>query len=70
MESERLLTVEQLAGWLQVKKRTVYQWVHEEYIPVVKLGALVRFREGSVNEWIRKREQPGRSERKLRIDVD
>jgi excisionase family DNA binding protein len=70
MESERLLTVEQLAGWLQVKPRTIYQWVHEEYIPVVKLGTCVRFRQGSVAEWIAKCEQPGRRRRALSVDID
>lgn len=70
MESERLLTVEQLAGWLQVRPRTICQWVHEEYIPVVKLGSLVRFRRGSVEEWLAKSEQPGRRQRKLSVEID
>jgi excisionase family DNA binding protein len=70
MESERLLTVEQLAGWLQVKPRTIYQWVQEEYIPVIKLGALLRFRQASVDEWIAKSEQPGRRQRKLSVEID
>ena len=61
--SVRLLTIEQLSDMLQVKTRTIYQWVHEEYIPVVKLGSCVRFREDSINDWIKKRERAGRSER-------
>lgn len=35
---DRLLTVDDLADWLQVKPWTVYQWVHEGYVPVIKLG--------------------------------
>ena len=65
---ERLMTVDQLAERLQVKPRTVYQWVHERYIPVVKLGTLVRFRPATITEWLNKRESPGRTAR--RVDVD
>ncbi len=55
---------------LQVKPRTIYQWVHEGYIPVIKLGSLVRFNRGSVVEWIRKREAPGRRRRGLDLNVN
>jgi len=67
---ERLLTVDQVAEWLQVKPRTIYQWVHEGYIPVVKLGVLVRFQEASVSEWVKRREAPGRGSRRLDLDIN
>ena len=66
---DRLLTVEQLADWLQVKPRTIYGWVHEGYIPVIKLGTLVRFDQASVIAWLKKREEPGRAARRPQIDV-
>jgi excisionase family DNA binding protein len=66
---ERLLTVGQVADWLQLKPRTVYQWVHEGYIPVIKLGTLVRFSQASVSEWLRRREAAGRQGRRLEFDV-
>ncbi len=66
---DRLLTVDDLAAWLQVKPRTVYQWVHEGYIPVIKLGVLVRFDQASVKEWMKKRETPGRSSKRLEVDL-
>lgn len=65
----RLLTVDEVAQWLQVKPRTIYQWVHEGYIPVIKLGALVRFDQASVMGWIRKRETPGRVRKRVEFDV-
>ncbi len=65
---DRFLTADDLAAWLQVKPRTIYQWVHEGYIPVIKLGALVRFDQASVTAWVRKREAPGRA--KQRVDMD
>ena len=67
---ERLLTVDQLANWLQVKPRTIYQWVHEGYIPVIKLGTLVRFDQAGVVEWLKKREVSGRSNRRPEFDLN
>jgi excisionase family DNA binding protein len=65
----RLLTVDEVAAWLQVKPRTIYQWVHEGYIPVMKLGALVRFDQSSVSAWLKKRETLGRGQRRLELDI-
>ena len=67
---DQLLTIAELSQWLQVKPRTIYQWVHEGYIPVIKLGALIRFDRASVIEWIKKRETSGRVNRKPEFDID
>lgn len=67
---DRLLTIDDLAEWLQVKPRTIYQWVHEGYIPVIKLGALVRFDRASILAWVKKREAPGRSSKRLETSLD
>lgn len=67
---DRLLTVDDLAAWLQVKPRTIYQWVHEEYIPVVKLGSLVRFDPASIAAWLKKKETPGRAAKRLEVGVN
>lgn len=66
---EQLLTVDQVAQLLQVKPRTIYQWVHESFIPVVKLGCLVRFKQASIKEWLTRREAAGRQSRRLNLDV-
>lgn len=65
---ERLLTVEQVADHLQVKPRTIYQWVHESYIPVIKIGTLVRFSPATLTAWVKKRETRGRPMK--RIDLN
>jgi len=67
---DRLLTIDDLAEWLQVKPRTIYQWVHEGYIPVIKLGVLVRFDHASIKDWVKKRETSGRSSKRLELDVN
>jgi excisionase family DNA binding protein len=68
--ASRLMTVGDVAARLQVKPRTVYQWVHERYIPSIKLGALIRFDQASIATWVKKRETVGRITRRLQVDVD
>ncbi|MDE2490378.1 MAG: helix-turn-helix domain-containing protein [Elusimicrobia bacterium] len=67
---ERLLTVDEVADWLRVKPRTVYQWVHEGYIPLIKIGALVRFDHAAVAAWLKTRSVPGRAKRAVEFDVN
>jgi excisionase family DNA binding protein len=67
---DRLLTIDDLADWLQVKPRTIYQWVHEGYLPVVKLGSAVRFKQASIAEWVKKRETQGRASKRLDVDIN
>ncbi len=66
---ERLLTVQEVAEYLQVKPSTIYQWTHEDYIPHVKFGNLVRFRLDKIQSWIEKKSKPGRSTRAIRVDL-
>jgi len=58
---QRLMTVEEIAEYLQVKPSTIYQWTHTGYIPHIKLGNRVRFRLSQVDRWVEKRENKGRS---------
>lgn len=54
---DQLLTVDELAEFLQVPKATIYGWRHKgDGPPGVKIGRYVRFRRGAVEDWIRERE--------------
>jgi excisionase family DNA binding protein len=67
---DSLLTVDQIAAYLQVRPSTIYQWTHEGYIPHVKLGNLVRFRMSQVDRWLEKKEVPGKTKRRTPISFD
>jgi excisionase family DNA binding protein len=67
---DSLLTVAQIAAYLQVKPSTIYQWTHEGYIPHVKLGNLVRFRVSSVDRWLEKREVTGKTKRRIQVSLE
>jgi excisionase family DNA binding protein len=61
----RLLNVQEIAESLGVKPSTIYQWTHQGFIPHVKLGRLLRFKETDIVNWIEKRSAAGRATRKL-----
>ncbi|NOX98115.1 MAG: helix-turn-helix domain-containing protein [Nitrospirae bacterium] len=50
---EKLLTPEELSKLLKVKLSTIYNWSHLEFIPHVKIGRLLRFREVEIDKWIK-----------------
>jgi len=52
---EKLLTVDEVAKVLSVKKSTVYQWVHLRLIPHIKVGRFVRFKEEDIERWLKER---------------
>jgi excisionase family DNA binding protein len=49
---DKLLTIDELAEVLTVKKSTIYQWVHLGLIPHIKVGRLLRFREEDIQKWL------------------
>jgi len=53
---DKLLTIDELAEVLTVKKSTIYQWVHLGLIPHIKVGRLLRFKEESIQKWLISRE--------------
>lgn len=64
---QKLLTVEEIAEYLQVRPSTIYQWTHQGFIPHVKLGNRVRFRLSQVDRWIERRENNGRLTNKIQV---
>ena len=59
----RLLSVEEVADLLGVRKSTIYAWVSEGYIPHCKVGKFLKFREKKIEEWIERNEIDGKTER-------
>jgi excisionase family DNA binding protein len=47
---DHLATTEDIAKLARVSKRTVQIWVHERRIPHLKLGRLLRFKLGDVQQ--------------------
>lgn len=55
------MKTDQLAELLKVSESTIRKWVHYGFIPHVKLGRAVRFREKDIETWIEERAEKGRA---------
>jgi excisionase family DNA binding protein len=52
--NDEIWTPKQTAAFLQVELSTIYAWVHQEKIPHVKVGSLLRFWKSEIIEWLKK----------------
>ncbi len=57
---ERLLDTAEIAEQLGMSVSTIRKWVHYGFIPHIKLGRAVRFREKDIETWIEERTEKGR----------
>ncbi len=49
---ETLLTVKQVAQYLQLKESTIYSWAQDGKIPAIKIGRTWRFRRADLDDWL------------------
>ena len=57
---ETILTVPQVAEYLQLSKSKLYQMVKRGEIPHIKIGKNVRIRESDLLEWLDAQHEPSR----------
>lgn len=62
--SDRLLSADEVASFLGVKRDTVYKLIDRNGLPAVKVGRLWKFRQRQVDEWVNS--QPSRQ----KVDAD
>jgi len=46
-----IMTLEEVAAYLKLKKQTIYTWAQTKKIPAAKLGKEWRFRKSIIDEW-------------------
>ncbi len=49
---DEILTLDEIAAYLKIAKRTVYRLVQKGEIPAFKLGGTWRFRRSELDRWI------------------
>ncbi len=49
---EKLMTIDDLSEYLQVKKRTLYDWVKKGRIPAIKTVGQWRFKRDQIDAWL------------------
>ncbi len=47
-----LMTIDELAGYLKVSRRTIYEWLKTNKIPAVKLVGQWRFKKEKIDSWL------------------
>jgi PTS system nitrogen regulatory IIA component len=52
MIDEEILTIEEVAKFLKVSERTVYEWAQKGDIPSGKIGTVWRFKKSDIINWI------------------
>ncbi|MBP5753474.1 MAG: helix-turn-helix domain-containing protein, partial [Treponema sp.] len=50
-----ILTIEEVAKYLRVSERTVYDWAQKGEIPSGKIGTVWRFKKGDIERWVNER---------------
>jgi len=52
-DSERWVSVDDVATHLGVAKDSVYRWINERGLPVHRVGRLFRFKLSEIDDWVR-----------------
>jgi len=55
MKMNELMTLEEVAEYLRVSERTVYEWVQKGEIPGGKIGTSWRFKRSEIENWVNRR---------------
>jgi len=49
-----IMTVKQVADYLQMKESTIYAWTQSRKIPAIKIGRTWRFWRDDIDAWLKK----------------
>ena len=49
---QEIMTIEEVADYLRVKKRTIYEWVKKKQIPAIKTVGQWRFQKTKIDAWL------------------
>ncbi|MCR5437806.1 MAG: PTS sugar transporter subunit IIA [Treponema sp.] len=49
---DNILTIEEVAAYLRVSDRTVYEWAQKGEIPAGKIGTVWRFKKSEIENWV------------------
>ena len=59
--NDDILTIEEVARYLRVSERTVYDWAQKGEIPSGKIGTVWRFKKSEIERWVNERLSSNRS---------
>jgi PTS system nitrogen regulatory IIA component len=65
MVEDVIMTIEEVAKYLRVSERTVYDWAQRGEIPSGKIGTVWRFKKTEIEQWVNERLSSGRLNQNL-----
>ena len=65
-----ILTIEEVAKYLRVSDRTVYDWAQKGEIPAGKIGTVWRFKKSEVENWVNARLSSDAAKPAVRTAID
>ena len=57
MANGALMTIEDLATYLRVSRRTIYEWLKSNKVPAFKLIGQWRFKKDKIDAWLENKEK-------------
>lgn len=57
----RLLDIDELAGYLKLKRQTIYNWLHQGKISGIKVGGVWRFERKEIDDWLNRRKRQSKN---------
>lgn len=69
MEDE-ILTIEEVAKYLRVSERTIYDWAQNTDMPCGKIGTVWRFKRSEIEKWVNAKLSPSHSQVQNDEDCD
>ena len=70
MIEEDILTIDEVAKYLRVSERTVYDWAQKGEIPSGKIGTVWRFKKSDIEQWVNTRLSGSQKQRFAAIQVE
>lgn len=70
MTGPEIMTIEEVAKYLRVSERTVYDWANRNEIPCGKLGTSWRFKRSEIEEWVNSRLTAPKSPEPLPLSLE
>lgn len=52
MLNQEIMTIDEVADYLRVKKRTIYEWLKKGKIPAIKTVGQWRFKKERIDAWL------------------
>ncbi len=58
MGDDQLMSVNEMAEYLNVNISTIYMWSQKGQMPAMKMGKMWRYRRSEIDEWLNERCSP------------